>query len=156
MYSSIEIAELKRQQKVDLIELAKELGITVDSTNTIIENITKITSVDQYDEELAIVQVRNIKEDRELKVAQVMAQELREIEERIRERERQHKLAKLQADQNADAISIRSSHEDNVCNISLKTLMKPFDEEKSEITLFFALFEKQAKKVKIDQSDWVF
>ena len=40
--------------------------------------------------------------------------------------------------------------------ISQKTLMKTFDEEKTEITLFLALFEKQAKKAKIDQSDWVF
>ena len=150
------MAELKRQRKVDLIELAKELGIAVDSTNTIIEIITKITSTNEYDEELAIAQVRNIKEDRESRAAQITAQEVRENEERERERERQHELAKLQAGQNADIISVGSSREDNVRNISLKTLMKPFDEEKSEITLFLALFEKQAKKAKIDQSDWVF
>ena len=118
--------------------------------------ITKIMSIDEYDEELAIAQFRNIKEDPELKAAQVTLQELREREERERERERQHELAKLQAGQNANVISVGSSRKDNVCNISLKTLMKPFDEEKSEITLFLALFKKQAKKAKIDQSDWVF
>ena len=62
MYSSVEMAELKR--KVNLIELAKEFDLAVDSMNMIIEIIAKIASVDEYDKELVISQVRNIKEDR--------------------------------------------------------------------------------------------
>ena len=56
------MAELKR--KVNLIELAKEFDLAVDSMNMIIEIIAKIASVDEYDKELVISQVRNIKEDR--------------------------------------------------------------------------------------------
>ena len=65
--------------------------------------------------------------------------------------ERNHKLAKLKFARNRDYVNLGPSSEDNLqsVSISLKFLMRLFDPEKSKIRLFLALFEKQAKKVKV-------
>ena len=145
------MSELKKHRKVDLMVLAEELGVELGTSDRISDIIAKITAADDYDEELVLGQIKNIKEDREKE----KEREEKEKEREERERERLHEIAKLQISQSSDNISLGSTCDENRCGVSLKSLIRPFDSEKSEISLFLALFEKHAKKAKIDQSDWV-
>ena len=60
------MAELKRHRKVDLITLAVELGIELGSSETIKGIIDKIKGAEDFDEELAIEQIKIIKADKKL------------------------------------------------------------------------------------------
>ena len=51
-------------------------------------------------------------------------------------------------------MSLISTQEENLCSTSLKVFVRTFDSEKSKISLFLTRFEKQAKKAKVDISDW--
>ena len=61
------------------------------------------------------------------------------------EAEQVHKQAKKQAEQNAHAIPLGIHREDKAKSVSIKSLVRSFDPEKSKVFLFLAAFEKQAK-----------
>lgn len=104
---------------------------------------------------------------RELEVQERAKQ--REIEERLklkeiedREKQRNFELQKLQL-QNENKIVCQTSNEgnttvpeSNIKTIDFRNLMQKFDVKESEISSFLILFERQAKRVGLEEGDYVF
>lgn len=135
-----------RGKKQDLQMLADDLGLNVTRDLKVIDLKDLILKSDGYDEEFA-------KERYDVIIANRLEEEKME---RIRE-ERAFELEKLKIE-----ASLREGLE-TVDHSNLSTQRVPditklipnFNPEQSDISLYLVIFERQAKRAKIDKRDWV-
>lgn len=145
------MSELNQYRKAELIELADELEVELLTTDKVVGIIKKIESSVDFDKELAIAQIKIIREDR-LK---------REENERLayesgeKQKEREHELEKIKMSLLNETASLGSEREERKNVISLKNMIQNFDPEKSEISLYLNLFERQAEKAEIPIEQYV-
>lgn len=142
----------KYQRKSVLVQLASELGIETQDSDTNKALVKKIAEASDYDEELTNAFAERIKTDLEIA-------EEREIKRRERQREQEFELQKLKISCSLENESVRSesgvASSDNRKRVNLKDLVPKFDIKSLDATLFFALFEKQAKRYEINENEWV-
>lgn len=146
------MAFLSRHRKVDLVTLAYEIGIDIGPNDRIADICAKIKDDQNYDEEFCFNCIDNIKAERESTEAIE-----RENAERERERaEREFELERLRLANAGETISNSSSRAEHVRpNRKIRDLIPKFDSESSEISLYFTLFERQARAAEIDETQWV-
>ncbi|GBM78052.1 hypothetical protein AVEN_72037-1, partial [Araneus ventricosus] len=86
--------------------------------------------------------------------AQAEAAELKRIEALRQERE--FELEKMRISNAAEVNSVASTRSENSKNrLSLKNLMQKFDAQVSDISMYLALFERQARTAGIEETEWV-
>lgn len=124
-----------------MILLAKEFGIEADESVVIRNLIKRIAEAPDFDENLACMFAERIK-------GELVDQETREREDRIRREEREFKLEKLRISSESETASTRSENINATVThrrtINLRDVVPKFDAENIDITLFLALFERQA------------
>jgi hypothetical protein len=140
------MAFLKKHKKVDLRELAIEMGIQVEDSDQKFDIIDKIQKSPRYDEPGAKDAIQVVVEERELAEAEKKA---------ALAAAREFELAKLKLTNSADAISIESSHESVKPTRNINSVMQKYDGDKIDMALFLTLFERQARKLRIEDDDLV-
>ncbi|KAF8773508.1 Sialin like protein [Argiope bruennichi] len=146
---SLKTALLLKGKKEDLIALAKQFGVTVETDLTKPKTKDLILKSGDYDEEDAKVMLEYIIEDRLL--AEVEKQN--EREERLRKEEREHELQKLkiQAQRN---VGHENSADISVTNKASQEMFHRFN-MKDDISLNLTLFEHHANLTLLPKAQWV-
>lgn len=132
------MASLSNYRKVDLQNLAEELGVDILPTDRVIDIIGKIEEDSRYNKEIALNQAKLIQE------------------ERLAELGRTFELEKLRLTQMSETISIASNGPERINkNRSLKNIMPKFDPTASDMALYLTLFQRQAKKIDLYKDEYV-
>ncbi|XP_055931730.1 uncharacterized protein LOC129962050 [Argiope bruennichi] len=143
------MAFLLKGKKEDLIALAKQFGVSVESDLTKPKIKDLILKSEDYDEEDAKAMLDSIIEDRHL--AEVEKQN--EREERLRKEEREHELEKLriQAQRN---VGHGNSADTSITNKASQEMFHRFN-MKDDISLNLTLFEHHANLALLPKEQWV-
>lgn len=147
---------LGRIKKSVLILLAEELEVNVSSSDKVRSLIRTITESSDYDEKLTKEILARILDEEKEKLAR--ENEQREREERLAHELREFELEKLRIQNSAETGSTTSTSIMTPIEkrrIRLKDFVPRFDPDRIDITLFFVLFERQAKKENVEEADWV-
>ena len=164
------MANWKNQRKSILIQLATELGVEAADSDTNKALVKRILEAEDFDEDLTVSFAERLKAefDREIEIEREREKldRDRELEKQKLDRElekekldREFELEKLRINCSLNNTSIRS--EDTLAipesrrKIFLKDIIPKLDVKNLDITLFFALFEKQANRHEIDEGEWV-
>ncbi|XP_035224031.1 uncharacterized protein LOC118196690 [Stegodyphus dumicola] len=141
---------LGKGRKQDLINLSVELGLEVPPNAKIQDLKNLIVQSPQYDEKFVEATLESIIE------ARIEQHRLEEAEERKleREREREFELERLRL---TNANNGRENSQNNIPRSmrDLQNLMQRYNPESSDISLYLAMFERQARKAKVEEGDWV-
>ncbi|GIY01530.1 hypothetical protein CEXT_264301 [Caerostris extrusa] len=135
-------------RKSDLIELGTELGVTIPPEAVIVNIKRLITNSENYDEEFVKQVFERIIEER-IK---------REENERL-EKQRTFELEKLKLQNENKVMNQTSTEYDTNApevnkSLDLRNLMQRFNPKEGDITSFLILFERQAKRVGIEENDF--
>ncbi|KAF8783446.1 hypothetical protein HNY73_013605 [Argiope bruennichi] len=141
------MAFIAKARKCDLQELASELGEEIDGNLTIANLRKLILNSNEYEEEFVKGVLEGIVERR---------QEKENLERR--EKERQFELEKIKLQTSIETQSLMS--ENNEMNTKhnsseLQKILQKFDSKNDDISLYLVIFERQAKRLRIDKTDWV-
>ena len=169
---------MRKLNKALLLELAEEFNTKVTQANTVREIRQAILDANDYNEDAAKDYAARILADAEQEKLKKIAEQERldkiaeqerldkiaeraeRESERERERERERfELEKLKIMNTKEIASITSTvpaaEPVKEKKVSMKDLVPRFEPKNIDITLFFMLFEKQAKKENINESNWV-
>ncbi|KFM68825.1 hypothetical protein X975_06062, partial [Stegodyphus mimosarum] len=167
------MAFMGRGKKEDLLVLASELEIQVDPSMKILAIRNKIVQSETYDEEFTkeifftIVEERKRKEEiEELRRKEQVEEQRRkeEIEEKRRKEEleaqqkreqMEFELRKLEIESRTRLTQTTPTNEIGQRNFDLIKLIPKFKLKDDDIMIYLSLFERQAKRAKIDPKDWV-
>ncbi|KAG8193339.1 hypothetical protein JTE90_022969 [Oedothorax gibbosus] len=128
------MAYLLKYLNEDLMLVAHEMGVEVSENYCKVDIKKEIIAVKEYDEEVVKFQLDAMVEDR-----------------RVRE-ERAYEIEKLRITQVADISLLPSGSGGNFRPVkNMKYVMQKYDLENSDMVLFLTLFERQARKVKIEE-----
>ncbi|GBM25387.1 Pro-Pol polyprotein [Araneus ventricosus] len=133
---------LAKGKKCDLIALATEMGEEPSPDMNIMGLKALITGSQSYEEEFVKGMLDTIISSRKEEA----------------EKERKFQLEKMRieagmATPNGNLVDERQVHYN--LRIEMSKAMPKFDAKESDIVLYMSLFERQAKRLKIDPSDWV-
>jgi len=153
------MAYLGRARKDGLKILAEELGLVVGENFKVIQITNLITQDKNYDENLAKAMLQVITDER-------VAREAAAAESAKMEKQQKHEMEKLQLQLECQRLSaidpqpsteilqeVNRSPQIDLNNFS--TLLPKFDPKKEELGIFFNVFERQAKFMKLPQSSWI-
>ncbi|GBM31262.1 Retrovirus-related Pol polyprotein from transposon 412, partial [Araneus ventricosus] len=138
------MAELVNYSRADLILLARECEVYIESTDGTRTIIKKIKESPDFDNDFTLAQIKVLSNDR------VETERKNELE-----RDRQYELEKLKLQPQSGMSSLNSSFREKKVATSLKSVMHKFDMENSDMTLYLNLFERQAKMAEIEETEWV-
>ncbi|GBN06840.1 hypothetical protein AVEN_147313-1 [Araneus ventricosus] len=145
---------LAKHRKEELIALADDMGIEVSTNDKKIDICKKVKDSPDFEEEFVRGCLEEIVRQREELKAQAEAAELKRIESLRQERE--FELEKMRISNAAEVNSVASTRSENSKNrLSLKNLMQKFDAQVSDISMYLALFERQARTAGIEETEWV-
>ncbi|GBL79283.1 hypothetical protein AVEN_92498-1 [Araneus ventricosus] len=148
------MAFLAKHRKEELIALADDMGIEISSNDKKIDICKKVKDSPDFEEEFVRCCLEEIDKQREELKAQAEAAELKRTESLRQERE--FELEKMRISNAADVNSVASTRSENSKNrLSLKNLMQKFDAQVSDISMYLALFERQARTAGIEETEWV-
>ncbi|GBL94013.1 hypothetical protein AVEN_76727-1 [Araneus ventricosus] len=150
------MAFLAKHRKEELIALADDMGIEISTNDKKIDICKKVKDSPDFEEEFVRGCLEEIIRQREELKAQAQAEaaELKRIESLRQERE--FELEKMRISNAAEVNSVASTQSENSKNrLSLKNLMQKFDAQVSDISMYLALFERQARTAGIEETEWV-
>ncbi|GBO27096.1 hypothetical protein AVEN_203851-1, partial [Araneus ventricosus] len=168
------MAFLAKHRKEELIALADDMGIEISTNDKKIDICKKVKDSPDFEEEFVrgcleeiVRQREELKAQAQAEAAELKAQaeaaelkaqaeaaELRRIEALRQERE--FELEKMRISNAAEVNSVASTRSENSKNrLSLKNLMQKFDAQVSDISMYLALFERQARTAGIEETEWV-
>ncbi|GBM50613.1 hypothetical protein AVEN_6453-1 [Araneus ventricosus] len=150
------MAFLAKHRKEELIALADDMGIEISTNDKKIDICKKVKDSPDFEEEFVRGCLEEIARQREELKAQAQAEapELKRIESLRQERE--FELEKMRISNAAEVNSVASTRSENRKNrLSLKNLMQKFDSQVSYISMYLALFERQARTAGIEETEWV-
>ncbi|XP_054719150.1 uncharacterized protein LOC129228494 [Uloborus diversus] len=140
-----------------IIAITKDsLGVETSDSDTRRYIVKAIVGATDYDEEFAKSTWRLLKE--EIEREREREREKLERECRERDKERQFELDKLKLTTAAETVSLSSNGSastDTSRKSNLKHLVPKFDPKQLDVSLFFEIFERQAKKEEIEEERWV-
>lgn len=161
------MAFLGRGRKADLIKLANNLELTLTGSETILQLKDKIVSDENFDSDFvenmfeAIINERLEEAERQIQRenAELARQDrLRQenFEQTLKQKqlELQHEIDRLRAQNNTSETRTESAR-GNTADLKLNKLIQKFDPENADISLYLVIFERQAKRAKIDKAHWV-
>lgn len=152
---------LMRALKAELITLAEDLGLEPGSEMSKMDICKLITSSEGYDEDLVRAALECIrestKETQEREDRKERERQDREERERKEIQEREFELEKLRV-MNANGFH-ESTSQTPVTSVKKSTtdmhrIMPKFNSEETDVSLYLALFERQAKNAKLDTTEW--
>ncbi|GBL60345.1 Retrovirus-related Pol polyprotein from transposon 297 [Araneus ventricosus] len=153
------MAFLAKHRKEELIALADDMGIEISTNDKKIDICKKVKDSPDFEEEFVrgcleeiVRQREELKAQAQAEAAELKAQaeaaELKRIEALRQERE--FELEKMRISNAAEVNSVASTRSENSKNrLSLKNLMQKFDAQVSDISMYLALFERQARTAEI-------
>lgn len=148
---------LNKGRKIDLYNLASELGIAVTADDKIVDLRDKITKCKFYTDDIDFVKetFSTIVEER-IKQEEAEEQRLQREEKRASE-EKQYELEKLriQAQNHNPATHTNAPGDLNQMRIDIKTVLPIFVPEKDDMSLFLTMFERQMKLLNVSPDFWV-
>ncbi|GBN34960.1 hypothetical protein AVEN_9921-1 [Araneus ventricosus] len=159
------MAFLAKHRKEELIALADDMGIEISSTDKKIDICKKVKDSPDIEEEFVrgcleeiVRQREELKAQAQAEAAELKAQaeaaELKRIESLRQERE--FELEKMRISNAAEVNSVASTRSENSkTRLSLKNLIQKFDAQVSDISMYLALFERQARTAGIEETEWV-
>ncbi|GBL83939.1 hypothetical protein AVEN_54915-1 [Araneus ventricosus] len=148
------MAFLAKHRKEELIALADDMGIEISTNYKKIDICEKIKDSPDFEEEFVRGCLEEIVRQREELKAQAEASELKRTEALRQERE--FELEKMRISNAAEVNSVASTRSENSKNrLSLKNLLQKFDAQVSDISMYLALFERQARTAGIEETEWV-
>ena len=159
------MAYLGKGKKPDLLKLAEALEITLPDKATIMTIKEIIVKQPDYDEEFVSTLLNSIIEERinsaeqEFRLKQEQEKFNLEKEEKfkileLKEKEIQlnYDLEKLRLDKGITSVTEPKTQ--NV-ELTLNRLIPKFDPNETDISLYLIIFERQARKAKIEENSWV-
>ncbi|GBM31232.1 hypothetical protein AVEN_193360-1 [Araneus ventricosus] len=157
------MAFLAKHRKEELIALADDMGIEISSNDKKIDICKKFKDSPDFEEEFVRGCLEEIVRQREELKAQAEAVELKAQTEAAElkrtealRQEREFELEKMRISNAAEINSVASTRSENSKNrLSLKNLMQKFDAQVSDISMYLALFEGQARTAGIEETEWV-
>ncbi|GBN68214.1 hypothetical protein AVEN_30912-1 [Araneus ventricosus] len=152
------MAFLAKFKKIDLTRLAKELGIEINPQDRVIDICRKIKNSPDYDEEFAKALLEVIAQEREAEAKAEIARKERDAElaRAEREIERAYELEKLKIASAAETASLNSTRSERSRNRrEIIYLLQKFDSQNTDISLYFTLFERQARAAGIEEEKCV-
>ncbi|GBL88451.1 hypothetical protein AVEN_107631-1, partial [Araneus ventricosus] len=159
------MAFLAKHRKEELIALADDMGIEISTNDKKIDICKMVKDSPDFEEEFVrgcleeiVRQREELKAQAQAEAAELKAQaeaaELKRIESLRQERE--FELEKMRISNAAEVNSVASTRSENSKNrLSLKNLMQKFDTQVSDISMYLALFERQARTAGIEETEWV-
>ncbi|KAF8795260.1 hypothetical protein HNY73_003131 [Argiope bruennichi] len=141
------MAFITKARKCDLQELASELGEEIDGNLTIANLRKLILNSNECEEEFVKGVLEGIVERR---------QEKENLERQ--EKERQFEIEKIKLQTSVETQSIISENNemnDKHNSLELEKILQKFNSKNDDISLYLVIFERQAKRLKIDKTDWV-
>ena len=150
------MAFLGKGRKEDLIALALEMGLSADVNMKVMELKDLITTSKNYEDEFikgvfnTIIDDRKKREDLELERAREEAAR----EERIRQEKYELERLRLEAEVKRAESGTKMSEIVKNPTVDIKSLVHKYD-LKEDISLYLVLFERQARRAKIEESTWV-
>ncbi|GBN01224.1 hypothetical protein AVEN_149562-1 [Araneus ventricosus] len=146
------MAFLAKHRKEELIALAEDMGIEISPTDKKIDLCKKIKESPDFEEEFVRGCLEDIVKQREAEAAELKTQ--REAEA-LRE-EREFELEKIRLSNAAEINSVGSARSESVRpRRELRNLMQKYDAQVADISLYLAMFERQARTAEIEESEWV-
>ncbi|GBN57268.1 hypothetical protein AVEN_257600-1 [Araneus ventricosus] len=146
------MAFLAKHRKEELIALAEDMGIEISPTDKKIDICKKIKESPDFEEEFVRGCLEDIVKQREAEAAELKTQ--REAEA-LRE-EREFELEKIRLSNAAEINSVGSARSESVRpRRELRNLMQKYDAQVADISLYLAMFERQARTAEIEESEWV-
>ncbi|GBN58781.1 hypothetical protein AVEN_213916-1 [Araneus ventricosus] len=146
------MAFLAKHCKEELIALAEDMGIEISPTDKKIDICKKIKESPDFEEEFVRGCLEDIVKQREAEAAELKTQ--REAEA-LRE-EREFELEKIRLSNAAEINSVGSARSESVRpRRELGNLMQKYDAQVADISLYLAMFERQARTAEIEESEWV-
>ncbi|GBO09112.1 hypothetical protein AVEN_140630-1 [Araneus ventricosus] len=118
--------------------------------------LKKIKESPDYDADFALDTIKCIREEKEIEEKRLERQEATRLAEAAQIRE--YELEKLRLTQSNDTASVRSNASNGSQNYripSIKSVLSPFDPEKSDVSLFLTVFKRQAEKFGIPDEELV-
>ncbi|XP_055942030.1 uncharacterized protein LOC129972075 [Argiope bruennichi] len=141
------MAFIAKARKCDLQELASELGEEIDGNLTIANLRKLILNSNEYEEEFVKGVLEGIVERR---------QEKENLERQEKERQFELEKIKLQTSIETQSIISENNEMSNKHNsLELQKILQKFNSKNDDISLYLVIFERQAKRLKIDKTDWV-
>ncbi|GBL73614.1 hypothetical protein AVEN_158482-1 [Araneus ventricosus] len=137
-----------KHRKEELIALDDDMGIEISSNDKKIDICEKVKNSPDFEEFVRGCLEEIVKQREELK-AQAEAAELKRTE--ALKQEREFELEKIRISNAAEVSSVASTRIEKSKNrLSLKNRMQKFDAQVSDISMYLALFERQARTAGMD------
>ncbi|GBN66027.1 Retrovirus-related Pol polyprotein from transposon 412, partial [Araneus ventricosus] len=146
------MSSLTKYRKSELIALAADLNVELLPNDSVVNILTKIKESPDYDADFALDTIKCIREEKGIEEKRLERQEAEAAQ--IRE----YELEKLRLTQSNDTASVRSNASNGSQNYripSIKSVLSPFDPEKSDVSLFLTVFKRQADKLGIPDEELV-
>ncbi|GBN04836.1 hypothetical protein AVEN_601-1 [Araneus ventricosus] len=146
------MSSLTKYRKSELIALAADLNVELLPNDTVVNILKKIKESPDYDADFALDTIKCIREEKEIEEKRLERQKAEAAQ--IRE----YELEKLRLTQSNDTASVRSNASNGSQNYripSIKSVLSPFDPEKSDVSLFLTVFKRQADKLGIPDEELV-
>ncbi|GBM74568.1 hypothetical protein AVEN_151020-1 [Araneus ventricosus] len=141
---------LTKYQKSELIALAADVNVELLPNDTVVNILKKIKESPDYDADFALDTIKCISEEKEIEEKRLERQEATRFAEA--DQIRGYVLEKLRLTQSNDTASVRSNASNGSQNYripSIKSVLSPFDPEKSDISLFLTVFKRPSDKLSI-------
>ncbi|GBM02051.1 hypothetical protein AVEN_242642-1 [Araneus ventricosus] len=157
------MAFLAKHRKEEIIALADDMGIEISTNDKKIDICKNVKDFPDFEEEFVRGCLEEIVRQREELKAQAEAVELKaEAEaaelkrtEALRQ-EREFELEKIRLSNDAEINSVGSARSESVRpRRELRNLMQKYDAQVADISLYLAMFERQARTAEIELSEWV-
>ncbi|UYV68821.1 hypothetical protein LAZ67_6001031 [Cordylochernes scorpioides] len=153
---------LARAKKCDLSKLAYELGEVVPPESRIVDLKRLILNSQSYEEEFAKQLLETLIEEREQteraereRMEQTARTEQAERAERERKEQMEFELEKLRI-QTVHGSSDPSRGTSNNAHCEIRKLMPKYESKDSDLSFYLILFERQAKRLGLDEDQWAF
>ncbi|XP_055932090.1 uncharacterized protein LOC129962368 [Argiope bruennichi] len=141
------MAFIAKARKCDLQELASELGEEIVGNLTIANLRKLILNSNEYEEEFVKGVLEGIVERR---------QEKENLERQEKETQFELEKIKLQTSIETQSLMSKNNEMNNKHNSSeLQKILQKFNSKNDDISLYLVIFERQAKRLRIDETDWV-
>ncbi|GBL74770.1 hypothetical protein AVEN_257317-1 [Araneus ventricosus] len=150
------MSSLTKYRKSELIALAADLNVELLPNDTVVNILKKIKGSPDYDADFELDTIKCIREKKEIEEKRLERQESTRLAEAAQIRE--YVLEKLRLTQSNDTEIVRSnaSNGSQIYRIpSIKSVLSPFDPEKSDVCLFLTVFKRQADKLGIPDEELV-
>ncbi|UYV69772.1 hypothetical protein LAZ67_7000699, partial [Cordylochernes scorpioides] len=153
---------LARVKKCDLRKLAYELGEVVPPESRIVDLKCLILNSQSYEEEFAKQLLETLIEEREQteraereRMEQTARTEQAERAERERKEQMEFELEKLRV-QTMHGNNDPSRGTSNNAHCEIRKLMPKYESKDSDLSFYLILFERQAKRLGLDEDQWAF